>query len=168
MVLIEIYDVNHASILTTCAPSWISFSSFPFKRYNWKSCDLHGHTSETVVMIIDDFLTKNPLLPAAYSSEMSYLRQMAVDHPNCYWEVEYLDSPEIDRKEEDYSSYSSFDGIQPTSFSDFVKYPAVLTIQRCFRGFMGRRIAREKRFQPGNIGYRRAKEDFEQNATIAY
>ena len=149
MVFIEIYDVNHASVNWCSLSSWISVYIYEDNTTRLSPYEFHGHTSETVIMIIDDFLVGNHLvneMKTSYISLINDLRQDAVDHPNCYWEVEYLDSPEIvSNAISDYSELYSFYGIQPTSFSDFVKYPAVLTIQRCFRGFMGRRIAREKK-----------------------
>ena len=69
----------------------------------------------------------------------------------CRYVAEYQDGTEVDLMSGNYHRV-----VQPagTMF-------ATLEIQRIFRGFLGRRVARERRYQPNAPGYERAREDFE-------
>ena len=45
-------------------------------------------------------------------------------------------------------------------YNHFMKYPPAIMIQKTFRGFLGRRIATERRYRPGAIGFFKANEEF--------
>ena len=52
-------------------------------------------------------------------------------------------------------------GTTVQEFHDFKNcVQAAITIQRVFRGFLGRRVATELRYRPGAIGFLEAKEEF--------
>jgi len=67
-----------------------------------------------------------------------------------------------------FENYTLYAGTNMSEFSDFLinitSLQEVVTIQRCFRGFLGRRIATELRYRPDAIGFEEAKEEFERLA----
>ena len=61
-----------------------------------------------------------------------------------------------------FGNYTLYAGTTVQEFHDFMtNIPAAITIQRVFRGFLGRRVATELRYRPDAIGFLEAKEEFE-------
>ena len=60
-----------------------------------------------------------------------------------------------------FENYALYAGATIQEFFNFLYTPAAITIQKAFRGFLGRRIATELRYRPDGIGFLEAKADFE-------
>ena len=77
--------------------------------------EFHGHTSETVISMIDKFYTEHiDDMTEDGHKEVSHYRQFAKDHPNCYWK-----SVSSDDDANELSKSVSFKGTRPTTYHEF-------------------------------------------------
>jgi len=83
---------------------------------------------------------------------MSQGENISIIRNVCKYVAQYHDGTPIDLMINNYDRL-----VEPVGIKNF----SAIQIQKTFRGFLGRRIARELRYKPNGPGYQRAKEEFE-------